>query len=121
MSYAGSQVTWCDWEEQTPFSYVPGLLMLWPSPAATPFPTESPPAKSLSTTTPTNAKPDVACLTRTECEEQLQNGYTNFYFGSYADYGCFAKNNNLFWGVGGTDAQNVISSLNNNKERVWCP
>lgn len=71
------------------------------------------------TTTPTNTK-TTACLTQVECEEQFQKGYANFYTGSYADYGCFAKNNNLFWGVGGTDAQNAIISLNNNKERVWC-
>jgi len=58
---------------------------------------------------------------QSECEEQSQmTRFTNFYAGSYADYGCFSKGGNLYWGIGGSDAQKAISPLGGVKERVWC-
>ena len=47
-------------------------------------------------------------------------GFVNFYAGSYADYGCFSKGDNLYWGNGGSDAQKAFSPLGGVKERVWC-
>ena len=47
-------------------------------------------------------------------------GFANFYFGSYAYYGCFSKGGKVFWGVGGTDEQKAISPLGGVKDRVWC-
>ena len=65
-------------------------------------------------------------LSQSECEWQMgfYTGFSEwtsgFYSGSFADYGCFSKGANLYWGVGGTEEQMAIADLGGLKERVWC-
>jgi len=72
-------------------------------------------------TSPVTASATRTCLTQSECEEQQQKkGFDYFYTGSYGNYGCFSKQGNLYWGIGGTGSQKASSPLIGAKERVWC-
>lgn len=112
-------------------------MAFFPTPTVfTPFPMETTPTTfqpsqqpSMSATIiqPSEQQPALpstsnkTCLTQSTCEgRQQQMGFANFYAGTYEDFGCFSRNNNLFWGIGGTEEQMSTSDLSKKKERVWC-
>jgi trypsin len=60
------------------------------------------------------------CL-KAACKEQWKaTGVGNFYMGSYADYGCFHKGDNYYWGEGATSDDQINVEPSGQKERVKC-
>jgi hypothetical protein len=47
-------------------------------------------------------QPKLECLTETDCEEQMSQGYEMFEVGDFPLSGCFAKDRILYWGTGKT-------------------
>ena len=79
------------------------------------------------TTTTVTHKPSPkrrVCLTETQCNNQrqiLNIPPTKYYVGTYPEvYGCYTKNDKLFWSSGGGVPEMAIHPLKGVKERVWC-
>ena len=79
------------------------------------------------TTTTVTHKPSPkrkVCLTETQCnnERQILNiPPSKYYVGTYPEvYGCYTKNDKLFWSSGGGVPEMAIHPLKGVKERVWC-
>lgn len=76
-----------------------------------------------STQVPNNA---IVCTTAEKCREKYQSASSakdfNLYIGDYPTKGCFVKNDNLFFGTGGTyqDMSTTTDNLPRNQERIWC-
>jgi hypothetical protein len=68
-----------------------------------------------------NELPWWACLKKESCFDQAKVlGYADIRSGDYSYnqmYGCFKNEGIIYWGMGGTDAQNASSET---KERLWC-
>jgi hypothetical protein len=47
-------------------------------------------------------RPELECLTVTDCEEQMSLGYEKFEVGDFPLSGCFSKDGILYWGTGET-------------------
>lgn len=79
------------------------------------------------TTTTVTHKPSSkrkVCLTETQCNNQrqiLNIPPSKYYVGTYPEvYGCYTKNDKLFWSSGGGVPEMAIHPLKGVKERVWC-
>ena len=100
-------------------TYAPtvGNVIQWEGPVVTKSPTYAPTSYS---TWLGPAKTFRAC-SQSECHEVWQEqGAGNFFIGSYADYGCFRKGVNFYWGEGGTEGDRVNQDLSGAKERILC-
>jgi hypothetical protein len=70
--------------------------------------------------------PRWACLTKESCVHQAKLlGYADkdIRYGNYSYnqlYGCFNDEGVIYWGIGGTDAQNFSTELSGTYERLWC-
>jgi len=70
--------------------------------------------------------PRWACLTKESCVHQAKLlGYADkdIRYGDYSYnqlYGCFNNEGVIYWGIGGTDAQNFSTELSGTHERLWC-
>jgi hypothetical protein len=66
------------------------------------------------------------CLTKESCVDQAKLlGYTDkdIRYGDYSYnqiYGCFNNEGVIYWGIGGTDAQNFSKEFSGTYERLWC-
>jgi hypothetical protein len=73
-----------------------------------------------------NELPWWACLTKESCFDQAKLlGYADkdIRYGDYSYnqiYGCFNNEGVIYWGIGGTDAQNFSTDLSGTHERLWC-
>jgi hypothetical protein len=69
-----------------------------------------------------------ACLTKESCVDQAKLlGYADkdIRYGDYSSnqlYGCFNNESEgvIYWGIGGSDAQNFSTEFSGNHARVWC-
>jgi len=67
--------------------------------------------------------PSKTCLTESQCNKQrIKMGIpdVHYYINNFHHHGCFEKNNKVFWGRGGSDADKATSPLPGIQERVWC-
>ena len=64
----------------------------------------------------------VACLTEERCHGRFLSLDTggHFHTGDFPSKGCFAKNGNVFFGMGGTDEEMEEAGLPGILTRVWC-
>jgi hypothetical protein len=78
--------------------------------------------KSPSTSTAMNQQRKVVCVTVKHCHLQWQilNNGGNFASGPFPSKGCFKKNDDIFFGTGGTLAEKSITNLPGNLTRVLC-
>ena len=71
-----------------------------------------------------NDYPSNTCLTEAQCDKQRKKmGFVNeryFVSSDLHHHGCFYKNNNAFFGQGGTAAQKAIADLPGIQTRIWC-
>ena len=77
-----------------------------------------------TTATHKSSSRQMTCLTETQCNNQrqiLNIPPSKYYVGTYPEvYGCYAKNDKLFWSSGGGVSEMAIHPLKGVKERVWC-
>ena len=63
----------------------------------------------------------VACLTAEQCEQKFYStNMDSFFVGDYSAKGCFSKNDNIFFGIGGTEEEMKEADLPRLQQRVWC-
>ncbi|KAL9181127.1 hypothetical protein ACHAXT_009932 [Thalassiosira profunda] len=63
------------------------------------------------------------CLATDACQDQFARlGLTGYFYAGddYPEKGCFLKNNNLYFGTNGTEAEMAKAELPGVRERVWC-
>ncbi|EJK53844.1 hypothetical protein THAOC_26637 [Thalassiosira oceanica] len=65
---------------------------------------------------------DVACQTSQQCDDMREElGYEKLFVGNdYPANGCFQKGGRMYFGSGGSPAQNAEPNLPGVLERVWC-
>ena len=65
----------------------------------------------------------VVCTTADECRQKFQSINTSggfFYVNDFPTKGCFIKNNNGYFGTGGTEEEISMTDLPPAQERLWC-
>jgi hypothetical protein len=73
-----------------------------------------------------NELPWWACLTKESCVDQAKLlGYADkdIRYGDFSYdeiYGCFKNEGVIYWGIGGTDAQNFSTDFSGQHKRLWC-
>ena len=63
------------------------------------------------------------CLSMRQCLAKFQSLDTGGTFSadrSFPTKGCFSKNSNVFFGMGGTYAEKAVANLPGNITRIWC-
>jgi len=62
------------------------------------------------------------CLTKAQCRKKFREMETGGTFnqGDWETKGCFKKNGNGFWGIGGDEEMMSESELPGKQERIWC-
>lgn len=86
-------------------------------------PTTAPIANDAVKSTPTTNKlATTVCITVKQCLTKWQslNNGGDFASDTFPSKGCFTKNNNVFFGMGGTYEEKAAENLPGNLTRVWC-
>lgn len=93
-----------------------------PSTSETPAraPTASPETRG-PTTPPARASPSRSACTENVCGLRCQElGLAKYKVDDYLTKGCFSKGDTVYFGTGGTAADEVTSPLAGEKQRLWC-